>query len=472
MAQADIGLIGLGVMGSCLALNIAEKGNTIAVFDLSAEKRDKLMKDAGPLAARIIPCADQDALVSAVKPPRPIILLVPAGNAVDSIISGLRPLLEKGDIIIDSGNTNFHDTRRRFDLLKDSGLTFIGMGISGGEQGARHGPSIMVGGTPESYARVKPVLDSISAKYHGEPCSAYCGSDGAGHFVKMIHNGIEYADMQMIAEIYGIMRDGLGLSPADAAAVFKQWNAGRLNSYLIEITADVLAVVDPQTGKPIVDVILDRAGQKGTGQWSTIAAQTLGTPATAIEAAVFARSLSGLKSERVAAEALYGGEQPAMTNSADTLKALELALFAGKINAYAQGFAVLSAASKEYGWALPMATIARIWRAGCIIRSQFLDTIAAAYEETPGIANILVAPYFVAAMKEAAPSLRKVAADAALNGIPVPALGSALSYFESYRHALGTANLIQGQRDFFGAHGFERVDEPGTFHGPWGIKHG
>ncbi len=465
--KAEIGLIGLGVMGANLALNIAEKGQRIAVFNRTASKTTAFVEQAGALAGRIVPCETIEALVEAIRPPRPIIVMVQAGAAVDEQIAHLKPVLAKNDIIIDAGNANFHDTVRRTRELEGSGVTFIGMGVSGGEEGARHGPSIMVGGTEDSYRRVEPTLTAISAKYEGEACSAWLGPDGAGHFVKTIHNGIEYADMQMIAEIYGMLRDGLGMGAKEIGKVFDGWNRGRLNSFLIEITGKVLAADDPKTGKPVVDIILDRAGQKGTGKWSAIEAQTLGVPATAIEAAVAARVISSMRDERLTAEKAYG---PAVTGrvSKDILADLELALFAGKIAAYAQGFAVMASASREFGWNLPMPTIAKIWRAGCIIRSQFLGSIADAFGKDAKVANLLMAPAFIAMMKEASPALRRVVAISAEAGLPVPALASALAYFDGYRQGRGTSNVIQAQRDFFGAHGFERVDEAGAHHGPWG----
>ena len=466
METADIGLIGLGVMGSNLALNIAEKGNRIAVFNRTPARTDNFIETAGALRDRIVPCYSIEELARAIRPPRPIIVMVQAGAAVDEQIALLKPVLSANDIIIDAGNANFRDTVRRFKELDGSGLTFIGMGVSGGEEGARHGPSIMVGGTRQSYARVEQVLTSISAKYYSEPCCAWLGEGGAGHFVKTIHNGIEYADMQMIAEIYGVLRDGLGMDPKAIANVFATWNKGRLNSYLIEITAKVLAADDPQTGKPVVDIILDRAGQKGTGKWSVIEAQTLGIPATAIEAAVAARVISSMKTERLAAEKAYGGNDRVIADGM-ILPALELALLAGKVAAYAQGFAVMAAASKEFGWNLPLATIAKIWREGCIIRSQFLGTIASAFG-TSDAPNLLMVPAFIEIMREAHPSLRAVVAKAVEAGLPMPALSSALAYFDGYRQGRGTSNVIQAQRDFFGAHGFERIDADGAHHGPWG----
>ena len=470
MAQAEIGLIGLGVMGANLALNIAEKGFPIAVFNRTTETTTKFQANAGPLADRITACATLAEFAAAIRPPRPVIIMVKAGDPVDQTIALLRPQLAGGDIVIDAGNANFRDTIRRFGELDGSGLTFIGMGVSGGEEGARHGPSIMVGGTPQSYARVETVLTAIAAKYQDEACCAWLGTGGAGHFVKTIHNGIEYADMQMIAEIYGILRDGMGLAAKEIGAIFQRWNSGRLNSYLIEITAAVLAADDGKTGKPIVDVILDSAGQKGTGRWAVIEAQMMGVPATAIEAAVAARSLSAMKAERQLAEKTYALPATRMAGGGMTqfVDELELALFAGKIAAYAQGFAVMQAASREFSWNLPMATIARIWRAGCIIRSQFLDTIASAFSADATPANLLVAPQFVGMMKEAHAPLRNVVSRAVLAGAPAPALAAALSYFDAYRQGRGTANLIQAQRDFFGAHGFERIGEPGAHRGPWG----
>ncbi|MEJ6785667.1 NADP-dependent phosphogluconate dehydrogenase [Aminobacter sp. Piv2-1] len=469
MEKAEIGLIGLGTMGSNLALNIAEKGHRIAVYNRTPARTQAFIENAGALRDMIVPCASIAELAGAIRPPRPVIIMVVAGSPVDEQIAALRGVLSANDIIIDAGNANFRDTRRRFGELEGTGLTFIGMGVSGGEEGARHGPSIMVGGTQDSWKRVEGVLTAISAKYKGEPCAAWLGPDGAGHFVKTVHNGIEYADMQMIAEIYGVLRDGLGMAPREIAPIFAGWNKGRLESYLIEITASVLAADDPKTGRPVVDIILDRAGQKGTGKWSVIEAQQLGIPATAIEAAVAARVLSSMKGERLAAEKAYGANTARFSGAkGDLLGDLELALFAGKIAAYAQGFAVMAGASKEFGWNLPMPTIAKIWRAGCIIRSQFLDTIAEAFGKADQPTNLLMAPAFVDMMGKAHPSLRRIVARAAEAGLPVPALSSALAYFDGYRQGRGTSDLIQAQRDFFGAHGFERIDAPGAHHGPWG----
>ncbi|MBO9587747.1 NADP-dependent phosphogluconate dehydrogenase [Devosia sp.] len=466
MATADIGLIGLAVMGSNLALNIAEKGYTVAVHNRSAGRIDEFVAEAKAqgLDQNTIPKYDLADFVQTVKAPRSIIIMVKAGQPVDDMIEQLLPHLEAGDAIIECGNSLYTDTQRRFDYLKPKNIGYLGVGVSGGEEGARHGPSIMVGGSKEQWHNAEAVLTAIAAKFNGESCCAYLGEGGAGHFVKMIHNGIEYGDMQMIAEIYGVMRDGLGMSAKECADVFKEWNKGPLNSYLIEITGHVLDAVDDQTGKPLVDLILDKAGQKGTGMWSAVVAQQMGVPATAIEGAVAARSLSSRKAERVAAEAIYGKPNRAKTDV--TLADLEKALLAGKIVSYAQGFAVIAKASEEFGWSLPLATIAKIWRAGCIIRSRFLDQMSSAYAKGEAT-NLLVVPDFVGIMKDSHPSLRKVVAAASVGEFPMICLSASLSYFDSYRQAQGTANLTQGQRDFFGAHGFEIEGRGSDLHGTW-----
>jgi 6-phosphogluconate dehydrogenase len=471
MSDADIGLIGLGTMGSNLALNIAEKGSRIAVWNRTGARTSEFVQNAGPLAERIVPCNTLEELMAAIRPPRPVILMVPAGPAVDEQMKVLAPHAGKGDIFIDAGNANFRDTMRRDAAAKNEPWAFVGMGVSGGEEGARHGPSIMVGGDTDSWKRIEPIILGISAKFEGEPCAAWLGPDGAGHFVKTIHNGIEYADMQMIVETYGIMRDALGMEAKAIADVFARWNEGKLNSYLIEITAAVLRYDEPESGKAFVDLIVDSAGQKGTGRWSAIEAQMMGVPATAIEAAVAARSISAAKREREAAAVVYpNSAATAPASTSDVVGELELALLAGKIAAYAQGFAVLSAASQEFRWSLPLATVARIWRAGCIIRSQFLGSIARAFEDGEAIANLMMAPAFVDMMGASHPALRVTVGRAALQGLPMPALSSALAYFDGYRQARGTANLIQAQRDYFGAHGFERFDREGAQHGPWAGK--
>jgi 6-phosphogluconate dehydrogenase len=466
---ADIGLVGLGVMGSNLALNMAEKGFTVAVFNRTRARTDAFVAGAGPLAARIEPTRDLAGLVAAVVPPRPILLMVEAGAAVDQQAEALVPFLAGGDIVIDGGNANFRDTRRRVETFASRGIDFVGIGVSGGADGARHGPSIMAGGSEAAWQPIAPILTAIAARYRGEPCAARVGPDGAGHFVKTMHNGIEYADMQMIAEVYGIMRDGLGLAPAETAAVLAGWNEGRLKSYLIEITATVLDAVDPETGRPVVEIVLDRAGQKGTGRWAAIEAEEMAVPATVIEAAVAARVMSSAKEARVAGEALFGAapRKLAPGDRDAVLARLEAALLAGKIVAYAQGFAVMAAASERWGWQTPLGTVARIWRAGCIIRSAFLDDIASVYDAGAD-ANLMTVPPFDGYLKESHDALRATCAEAALAGIPVPALSAALAYFDQARTARSTADLIQAQRDFFGAHGFERVDRPGGgVHGPW-----
>ena len=470
--MADIGLVGLGVMGANLALNMAEKGYNVAVYNRTGEKTDAFIAGAGSLAARLTPCKTLTELAEAVRPPRPIVIMVKAGPAVDEQADILAEHLGKNDILIDAGNANFRDTQRRVETYRAKGIDFLGVGVSGGEEGARHGPSVMAGGKPEAWARVEAIFKDISAKFNGEPCAALVGPEGAGHFVKTIHNGIEYADMQMIAEIYGIMRDGLGMKPDAMAKVFDGWNGGPLKSYLIEITGTVLAAVDAKTGMALVDVILDTAGQKGTGRWSVMEAQDLGVPATVIEAAVAARALSSQKAERVAGERLFGAAPRRLDGALGPDKAaialLEQALLAGKIAAYAQGFAVLAKASEAWSWNLPLGTIAKIWRAGCIIRSTFLDDISSAYAASGTIGNLMTIEPFTGMLKATNQSLRQVAAAAMLKGIPVPALSSALAYFDLSRTARSTADLTQAQRDFFGAHGFERLDAPGKeAHGPW-----
>lgn len=469
MTKAHIGLIGLGTMGSNLALNIAEKGHAVAVYNRTAQKTGAFFENAGDLRERIVPCATLDEFVAQIRPPRPVILMVQAGKAVDEQIAALREHLEPGDMIIDAGNANFRDTIRRFGELEGSGLTFVGMGVSGGEEGARHGPSIMVGGAEEAWRRIEPILTDIAARFKGEPCAAWLGEGGAGHFVKTIHNGIEYADMQMIAEIYGLLRDGAGLSAGDMATIFERWNSGPLESYLVEITAEVLRASDPATGGPLVDAILDRAGQKGTGRWAAVEAQLMGIPATTIETAVAARSLSADRELRLQAKGIYAKSLPTAPLVADDafIHDLEHALLAAKLAAYAQGFAVMEEASSEFCWDLPLGTVARIWRAGCIIRSQFLSEIAAAYDAAKEPAHLLLMPAFIETMTTASPALRRVVARAVEAGLPVPALAAAITYFDAFRQGRSTANLIQGQRDFFGAHGFERIDAAGEHHGNW-----
>ncbi|VDC27290.1 NADP-dependent phosphogluconate dehydrogenase [Pseudogemmobacter humi] len=468
MEQAEIGLVGLGVMGAALALNIAEKGHRIAVWNRTGAVTEAFHAGAGALAARIVPTQSLTDLVAAIRPPRAVILMIPAGEAVDQQIAALRPLMGPDDLIIDAGNADFHDTERRAATAEAAGVPFLGIGVSGGEEGARHGPSIMGGGPKAAWERVRPVMEAIAARHQGTPCAAWMGPGGAGHFVKTVHNGIEYADMQMIAEAYGLMRDGMGMSAAEIADVFAAWNEGPLRSYLIEISAAVARASDPETGAAMLDVILDAAGQKGTGRWTAIEAQHLATPVPVIEAAVMARNVSARLNERRAGEAVFGpGPQP--LGGALTLADLEGALIAGKILCYAQGFGMLAAASVAQGWGLDLSAAARVWRAGCIIRSDMLDPMAAALGEDPA-RNLILSPAFAALLQRHQGALRRVTASAALNGHGLPALSSGLAWFDLMRSARGTANMLQAQRDFFGAHGFQRLDGKPIPHGPWG-KH-
>ncbi|MBU2934829.1 MULTISPECIES: NADP-dependent phosphogluconate dehydrogenase [Pacificibacter] len=469
MAQARIGLIGLGVMGANLALNIAENGFPVAVYNRTGSVTDDYIASAGDLAKNLVPTKTLEELVASLTKPRAIIIMVQAGGPVDSVIEGLTPLLDKGDMIIDAGNANFHDTRRRDAALSTSGLNFIGMGVSGGEEGARHGPSIMAGGDKSSFEVIRDILEAISAKHDGAPCADHFGPDGAGHFVKTVHNGIEYADMQMIAEVYGLLRDGEGRSAADIGKLFETWDQGQLKSYLVEISGKVLQTVDEKSGQPIVDIIVDKAGQKGTGRWTAIEALSLGQSPSTIEAAVAARSWSAVKDTRIAGEELFAGLEmdtaaaPAISNDD-----LEKALLAAKIIAYDQGLNLLSAASDEYNWDLDLASCAEVWREGCIIRSTMLDEMATAAREGLPHGNLIFSPRFADRIKEGSSALRRVVASATLSGQPVPAFAAALAYFDTMRQGRGTTDLVQGQRDFFGAHGFVRVDTGETDqHGPW-----
>ena len=466
MTQANMGLIGTGTMGSALALNIAENGYDIAIWNLDLSAVDSLIASAGDLAPRLARCDNIINLVHNLAAPRAIILLVPAGKAVDSCIDELLPLLSPGDTIIDGGNSDFRDTIERTKRLEEVGLAYLGIGVSGGAEGARRGPSMMAGGTRANYAAVEPVLAAIAAKYHGDPCVAHLGPDGAGHFVKTVHNGIEYADMQMIAEVYGLLRDGEGLSAGEGASFFDRWNHGVLESYLIGVTAEVLATKDPQTGAEIVDLIIDKAGQKGTGRWTVIEAIRMGQSASIIEAAVGARVLSSEKTTREIAAPLLA---PAGIDTVVTFSEqdLESALIVGRALAYAQGFRILNAASEEFNWDLDFARIAEIWRAGCIIRSAMLDDIADAFCTDLPNGRLVLSEHFIEVLTQNMAGLRRVVAAAALRGLPVPALAAALSWFDTLRQARGTTDLIQAQRDFFGAHSFERVDVEGNHHGPW-----
>jgi len=464
--SADIGLIGLGTMGAALALNIADNGFDVAVFNRTTSVTNDFAAGAGELADKITPTDSLKALVGALKTPRAIILMVPAGEIVDAQIEALRPLLDKDDLIIDAGNANFHDTLRRAQAAEEAGFPFIGMGVSGGEEGARFGPAIMGGGPKAAWDRVAPIMEAIAAKFEDSPCATWMGTDGAGHFVKTVHNGIEYADMQMIAEVYGIMRDGLGMEALAISEVFAKWNEGPLKSYLIEISAEVSGVDDPKTGAAMLDVILDRAGQKGTGRWTAIEALMLGAPATTIEAAVAARNLSSRLEERKVGQSIFGAAPQQITETEGLIDQLEQALLAGKIACYAQGFGLLAAASDDYDWSLDMGDIARVWRAGCIIRSSMLDDMASALSGNASL-NLMFAPYFSDLLARSHGGLRYVVAQGAISGTPVPALSAALGYFDMMRTERSTANMLQAQRDYFGRHGFERIDGGSDHHGPW-----
>ncbi|SEW09512.1 6-phosphogluconate dehydrogenase [Cognatiyoonia koreensis] len=464
MSKSEIGLIGLGTMGRALALNIADNGFDVAVFNRTTSKVKEFVDDAGELSQRITPTETLAELVAAITPPRAIILMVPAGKPVDDQIEALRPLLDANDMIIDAGNANFRDTNRR--AAETGDLAFLGIGVSGGEDGARYGPSIMGGGPKTSWDRVSHILKAIAADHKGEPCATWMGEEGAGHFVKTVHNGIEYADMQMIAEVYGIMRDGFGLGAATISKVFDRWNAGPLQSYLVEISAAVAAAIDPETEGPMLDAIVDAAGQKGTGRWTAIEAQHLAAPIPAIEAAVVARNLSSQRQIRAKGEELFGAAPHRIPHDILGVDQLEEALIAGKIICYAQGFEMIAKASIEFDWSLPLPDIAKVWRAGCIIRSAMLDDMAKALSEDPH-RNLMFAPHFAKKLKASHIALRQVVAQAALHGTATPALSSGLAYFDAMRTARGTANMIQGQRDYFGRHGFEHINGSKDQHGPW-----
>ncbi len=466
MAHADIGLIGLGTMGGMLALNIADHGFTVAAVDASEGAADRLKASAGSLASSIRACASLADLVQSLTAPRSVLLLVPAGQAVDDLIGELIPLLDSGDTIIDAGNSNFRDTQRRCAAMRSDGVRFLGVGISGGAEGARFGPAMMAGGEADSWGRVAPIMTAISATYEGETCAAWLGPDGAGHFVKSVHNGIEYADMQMIAEVHAIMHDGLRIPRTQVSEIFHEWNQGPLASYLIEITAKISSTMDPETDRPILDVILDKAGQKGTGRWTLIEAQHLGANVSVIEAAVAARNMSAALPQRIRGAELFAGASGNWPEADLTSNDLEHALIAGKIICYAQGFDMLMKASEEFKWKLPLPGIAKLWRNGCIIRSGMLNDMANALESADQN-NLCFAPSFANVLINSAPKLRQTVMAALQNGTPVPALSAALCYFDTLRSARTSANMIQAQRDFFGAHGFERTDRHGTFHGPW-----
>ncbi|ABO67638.1 MULTISPECIES: NADP-dependent phosphogluconate dehydrogenase [Geobacillus] len=470
MAKQQIGVIGLAVMGKNLALNIESRGYSVAVYNRSREKTDEFLEEAK--GKNIVGTYSIEEFVNALEKPRKILLMVKAGAPTDATIEQLKPYLEKGDILIDGGNTYFKDTQRRNEELAKLGIHFIGTGVSGGEEGALKGPSIMPGGQKEAHELVRPIFEAIAAKVDGEPCTTYIGPDGAGHYVKMVHNGIEYGDMQLIAEAYFLLKHVLGMDAAELHEVFADWNKGELNSYLIEITADIFTKIDDETGKPLVDVILDKAGQKGTGKWTSQNALDLGVPLPIITESVFARFISAMKDERVKASKLLSGPavKPFEGDRDHFIEAVRRALYMSKICSYAQGFAQMKAASDEYNWNLRYGDIAMIFRGGCIIRAQFLQKIKEAYDRDPALPNLLLDPYFKNIVESYQDSLREIVATAAMRGIPVPAFASALAYYDSYRNEVLPANLIQAQRDYFGAHTYERVDKEGIFHTEWLAK--
>ena len=465
---ADIAVVGLAVMGQNLALNIESRGYTVAAYNRTQRTLDDWL--AGTAASkRIVGASSLAQLATLLRPPRRILLMVKAGGAVDAVIDELLPHLEEGDIVIDGGNSLFSDTRARATRLGERGLRYLGTGISGGEEGALHGPSIMPGGDPSAYQAVAEVFRSIAAVVDDQPCCTYIGADGAGHFVKMVHNGIEYADMQLITEAYAFMKQVLGMSYPEMQRTFQEWNEGELDSYLIEITADILERVDPDTGQPMVEVILDTAAQKGTGRWTSQSALDLGTPAATIAEAVFARYLSSQKAERVHAATVLRGPAaaPAPPKRDAAVAALRSALYASKICAYAQGFALMGTAAAEHGWELRFGEIATIWRGGCIIRARFLDKIREAYERSPQLPNLLLDEYFRQVVADSQSGWRDVVATSAQHGLATPAFSSALAYYDSYRSPVLPANLLQAQRDYFGAHTYQRVDRDGVFHTDW-----
>lgn len=498
--KSDIGLIGLAVMGQNLVLNMADHGYQVSVYNRTTAKTDAFIaenKEKEPSAERVLGFAELKDFVDSIASPRKIVLLVKSTavlpddrDAVDATIDGLKPLLDKGDIIIDGGNSNWNATIRREKALTAEGYEFIGTGVSGGELGARFGPSLMPGGSPKAWESLRPIWEAIAAKVdpktgkpyedykkgvpitEGETCTTHIGADGAGHYVKMVHNGIEYIDMQLICEAYQVMKDLLGMQPDAMSKVFGEWNAGLLDSFLIEITTDILQQKDPvDPSRFFVDIVLDAAGQKGTGKWTSTSALDLGIPANAIAEAVFARCLSAIKEERVAAsKVLQGPDAPALSEGKEELvAAIHDALYSSKICAYAQGFQLMTEAQNEYGWKLDFAEIAKIFRGGCIIRARFLQKITEAYQNNPGLQNLMLDPFFTAELHRCQQNWRKVVSLAVLHGVPTPAFSSALAYFDGYRSAVVPANLLQAQRDYFGAHTYERTDQPRgkKFHVDW-----
>ncbi len=467
MPTCDFGIIGMAVMGQNLALNVESKGFSVAVYNRTAARTEEFVSQRAQ-GKRIVGTYSIPDFVAALSRPRKMMLMVQAGQPVDDFIAQLLPHLGQGDLIIDGGNSHFPDTIRRSQALVEKGILFIGAGVSGGEEGALHGPSIMPGGQREAYDLVAPIFARIAAQVEGEPCCAYIGPDGAGHYVKMVHNGIEYADMQLIAEAYFIMKETLNLTARDLHEVFRAWNQGDLNSYLIEITADILTRTDEETGRPLVELILDKAGQKGTGKWASQDALDLGVAAPTIAEAVFARCISAIKEERAdAAKVLRGPSTTYGGEARSFIEAIRQALYASKVCAYAQGFALMREAGREYGWELNFGEIAQVWRGGCIIRAQFLHRITEAYQRNPNVPNLMLDPFFQSILQNAQENWRHVIASAATLGYPIPAFSSALAYFDSYRRERLPANLLQAQRDYFGAHTYQRVDREGSFHTEW-----
>ncbi|MDU0201520.1 MULTISPECIES: NADP-dependent phosphogluconate dehydrogenase [Paenibacillus] len=467
MSKQQIGVVGLAVMGKNLALNIESRGFTVSVFNRSAEKTKELLEEAA--GKQLVGTYTVEEFVQSLEVPRKILIMVKAGGPTDDTINQLLPHLEKGDILIDGGNAFFPDTQRRNKELEAHGIRFVGTGVSGGEEGALKGPSIMPGGQESAYKLVEPILTAISAKVGEDACCTYIGPDGAGHYVKMVHNGIEYGDMQLICEAYQLLKDVLNVSTEELHEIFTEWNNGELDSYLIEITRDIFTKYDPETGKPMVDVILDSAGQKGTGKWTSQSALDLGVPLSIITESVFSRFISAMKEERVAAsKVLKGPDAPAFTGDRKAfIEAVRQALYASKICSYAQGFAQMRAASDEYKWDLKYGNIAMIFRGGCIIRARFLQNIKDAYDRNPELKNLLLDSYFTDVVENYQQSWRQVVAEAVTRGIAVPSFASALAYYDSYRTERLPANLLQAQRDYFGAHTFQRVDKEGSFHFNW-----
>jgi len=465
--KSRIGVTGLAVMGANLARNIASRGVPVAVHNRTYAKTEQFIADYASEGDFTASESVED-FVNSLETPRRIIVMVKAGKPVDAVIEELTPLLDEGDIIIDAGNSHFPDTVRRTAECEANGLRFMGVGVSGGEEGALLGPSIMPGGDPAAYEEVREIFESIAAVVDGTPCVVHVGPGGAGHYVKMVHNGIEYADIQLIAEAYDLLTNVVGLEAPAVGKIFEEWNTGDLDSFLIEITGKVLAKTDEKTGKPLVDVIVDQAGQKGTGTWTAIDALNLGIPLTGITEAVFARGLSALRSERaVAAKTLAGPNPVKEANDESLVEDIRQALYASKVVAYAQGFAQMRAASVENGWDLKLGEMATIWRGGCIIRARFLNRIREAYDEHPDLDNLLMVPYFTEAVANAQDAWRRVIVKATEQGVPIPAFSSSLSYYDGYRRERGPANLIQGLRDFFGAHTYKRIDAEGSFHTRW-----